>query len=110
MVSLVNSHTNATRIGWHLREIDLRFATGLPPGWLSYRREYPDTCGWQVGVGYKKNRSILARVAVIGEDGRLILDKHVAPTERVTDYRSHSETRVLYKLSSRKFTTQNDLY
>ena len=34
MVSLVNSDTNATRIGWHLWEIDLRFAPGLPPGWL----------------------------------------------------------------------------
>ena len=33
MVSLVNSHTNATRCGWHLREIDLRFSPGLPPGW-----------------------------------------------------------------------------
>ena len=33
MVSSVNSHTNAARIGWHLWEIDLRFATGLPPGW-----------------------------------------------------------------------------
>jgi len=33
MVSLVNSHTKATRIGWHLWEIDLRFAPGLPPGW-----------------------------------------------------------------------------
>ena len=33
MVSLVNSHTNNTRIGWHLWEIDLRFAPGLPPGW-----------------------------------------------------------------------------
>ena len=33
MGSLVKSHTNATRIGWHLREIDLRFAHGLPPGW-----------------------------------------------------------------------------
>ena len=32
MVSLVNSHTNATRIGWHLWKIDLRFAPGLPPG------------------------------------------------------------------------------
>jgi len=31
MVSLVNSHTNATRIGRHLWEIDLRFAPGLPP-------------------------------------------------------------------------------
>jgi len=35
MVSLVNSHTNATRIGWHLWETDLRFAPGLPPGWIS---------------------------------------------------------------------------
>jgi len=34
MVSSVNSHTNATRIGWHLWEIDWRFAPGLPPGWL----------------------------------------------------------------------------
>ena len=35
MVSLVNTHPNATRIGWHLWEIDLRFAPGLPPGWES---------------------------------------------------------------------------
>jgi hypothetical protein len=34
MVYLVDSHTNAIRIGWHLWEIDLRFAPGLPPGWL----------------------------------------------------------------------------
>ena len=33
IVSSVNSHTNVTKIGWHLWEIDLRFATGLPPGW-----------------------------------------------------------------------------
>jgi len=32
--SLVNSHTNTTRIGWHLWEIDLRFVPGLPPGWF----------------------------------------------------------------------------
>ena len=32
IVSLVNSHTNAARIGWHLWEIDLRFAPGLPQG------------------------------------------------------------------------------
>jgi len=37
MVSLVNSHTNATRTGWHLWEIDLRFAYGLPPGWRLVR-------------------------------------------------------------------------
>ena len=37
MVSLVIFHTNATRIGWHLWEIDLRFATGLPSGWVDSR-------------------------------------------------------------------------
>ena len=34
MVSLVKSHTNATRIGWHLWGIDLRLTLGLPPGWF----------------------------------------------------------------------------
>ena len=38
MVSLVNFHTNPARIGWHLWEIDLRFATGLPPGWWPVAR------------------------------------------------------------------------
>ena len=38
MVSLVNSHKNATRTGWHLWEIDLRLAPGLPPGRLQYSR------------------------------------------------------------------------
>ena len=32
MVSLVTSHTSATRIGWHLWEIDSTFAPGLPQG------------------------------------------------------------------------------
>jgi len=37
--SMVSSaHTNATRIGWHLWEIDLRFAPGLPPGWRQQHR------------------------------------------------------------------------
>ena len=33
MVSSVNCHTNATINGWHLWEIDLKFAPGLPAGW-----------------------------------------------------------------------------
>ena len=32
MVSLVNFHKNATSKRWHLWEIELRFASGLPPG------------------------------------------------------------------------------
>ena len=34
MVSLVNPHSNATSRRWHLWEIDLRFASGLPAGWI----------------------------------------------------------------------------
>jgi len=41
MVSLVNSHTNATRIGWHLWEIDSRFVPGLPPGWIMNNKPPP---------------------------------------------------------------------
>jgi len=53
MVSSVNSHTNATRIGWHLWEIDLRFASGLPPGWRS-----ANPCP-QISVRYKVGRNIV---------------------------------------------------
>ena len=42
VVSAVNSHTNASRIGWHLWEIDLMFAPGLPPGW--HPLEKGDVC------------------------------------------------------------------
>ena len=35
MVPLVNSRTKATRIGWHLWEIDLRIALNSTPGWLT---------------------------------------------------------------------------
>ena len=33
VVYLVSSRQIATRIGWHMWEIDLRFATGLLPEW-----------------------------------------------------------------------------
>ena len=41
-----------------------------------------------VGVGADGKRSILARVSIVNEDGNVIMDKFVAPTERVTDYRT----------------------
>ena len=41
-----------------------------------------------VGVGYGGNRSILARVSLVDRDGRCIYDRHVKPTETVTDYRT----------------------
>ena len=37
MVSLVNSHTNATRIGWHLWEIDLDLPLGYLQGGSLFR-------------------------------------------------------------------------
>eukprot|EP00961_Rhodomonas_salina_P222088 3003527-Rhodomonas_salina.2 len=41
-----------------------------------------------VGVGRFKNRSILARVAVVDEEGTTLLDEYVRPTERITDFRT----------------------
>ena len=46
MVSFVNSHAHATRIGWHLWAIDLRFATGLPPGWGDSIQSNPGPTVW----------------------------------------------------------------
>ena len=45
MVSLVNSHAHATRIGWHLWEINLIFALGLPPGCLGYNEDVEERLG-----------------------------------------------------------------
>ena len=46
MVTLVNSHINATRIGLLMWEIDLRFASGIPPGWVVVKRSAPqEACG-----------------------------------------------------------------
>jgi len=39
IVSLGNSHTNATIIGWHLWEIDLRFALNSTAGWQTKQQE-----------------------------------------------------------------------
>ena len=54
MVSLVNSHTNATssrwhlwEIRWHLWEVDLRFALNSTPGWHA-QRIYRGTSGQSV--------------------------------------------------------------
>lgn len=41
-----------------------------------------------VGVGADGKRSILARASIVNEDGNVIMDKFVLPTERVTDYRT----------------------
>ena len=39
MVSLVKSHANTTFRRWHLWEIDLIFASELPPGWRNLEFE-----------------------------------------------------------------------
>lgn len=41
-----------------------------------------------VGVGYKGEDSILARVSLVNHFGKCIYDKYVKPTEKVTDYRT----------------------
>ena len=47
MVSLVNSHTNAPRIGWHMWEIDLDLPLGCLQG------------GSTVNVGFPNRRKAL---------------------------------------------------
>lgn len=41
-----------------------------------------------VGVGPDGEDSILARVSLVNQFGKCIYDKHVKPTERVTDHRT----------------------
>ena len=49
MVSLANSHSNATSRRQHLWEIDLRFSPGLPPGWPARARGYSSSfLGWSI--------------------------------------------------------------
>jgi len=74
MVSLVNSHTHATIIGWHLWEIDLRFAPGLPPGWGGLpdalpalpRAEIPEP-----GLGFRNDDGALPLEAAGGGEAGL---------------------------------------
>ncbi len=40
-----------------------------------------------VGVGPEGERSALARVAVVNQDGNVLLDTFVRPKEKVTDFR-----------------------
>ena len=40
-----------------------------------------------VGVGPEGTRSALARVCIVNNDGHPILDAHVKPKEKITDYR-----------------------
>ncbi|RKO99371.1 hypothetical protein CXG81DRAFT_6566, partial [Caulochytrium protostelioides] len=42
-----------------------------------------------VGVGPEGERSVLARVSIVNFYGHVLLDTLVAPTEPVTDYRTH---------------------
>ena len=42
-----------------------------------------------VGVGFGGDESILARISIVNHFGHCIYDKYVAPTEAVTDYRTH---------------------
>ena len=85
MVSLVNSHTNSTRIGWHLWEIDLRFAPGLPPGWQEQLSAgHLVGCTHQAklhlrpGVALRDNLSRVASRAGLGRDfGAHMRNQHI---------------------------------
>ena len=72
MVSLVNTHTNATRIGWHLWEIDLRFAPGLPPGWPRFENaETPqDASSEEIPQDVYRGTSLIRNGAPLGPYSR----------------------------------------
>ena len=42
-----------------------------------------------VGVGFKGEESVLARVSIVNHFGHCVYDKYVKPREKVTDYRTH---------------------
>lgn len=42
-----------------------------------------------VGAGYDGRKDLLARVSIVNKSGRVLLDKYVKPTKKVTDYRTH---------------------
>ena len=58
MFSPVNSHSNATSRRWHLWEVDLRFAPGLPPGW-------PGADSWRLQV---LNQLVLEKYQLLAVD------------------------------------------
>jgi len=74
MVSLANSHTHATRIGWHLWEIDLRFAHGLPPGWFACGARGPDALSILTGW-------ILPHRVILGEECKSMRFKYEPASE-----------------------------
>lgn len=41
-----------------------------------------------VGVGPEGEESVVARVSLVNQHGRCVYDKHVKPTQPVTDYRT----------------------
>ena len=55
MVSLVNSHTNATSKRRHLWEIDLRFALNPTPGWLAGVKALSRLASARESAGAAKN-------------------------------------------------------
>ena len=71
MAFLVNFHTNATRIGWDLWEIDLGFAPQLPPGWRTMIQQSNFLDFYQgppVKVGGRRRRSTAAGLPAKGLD------------------------------------------
>jgi len=42
-----------------------------------------------VGIGFKGEESMLARVSIVNHFGHCVYDKYVKPREKVTDYRTH---------------------
>ena len=73
MVSLVNSHANTTRIGWHLWEIDLNLPLGYLQGGVGEALRVAShlrILGFGVqGVGFRIRRDAYVVITVLRANG-----------------------------------------
>ena len=77
VVSLINSHTNATSKRWHLWEIDLKFTLNSTPGWkspfsssLNYAGvcRIPASCGTYQGSQQRGSAPTMREGVEVGAD------------------------------------------
>ena len=87
MVSSVNSHTNASRIGWHLWEIDFKFAPGLrkPPQLKEVCRSASRSNLLALGIGGVLRPNLLA----LPHSGRPPLTSFLLPNMAETRHVGH---------------------
>jgi len=111
MFFLVNSHTNATRIGWHLWESDLRFAPGLPPGWASVAFFDPGIvvrccltprCAWAASAGLLRVFSATGNGTAGGAALPRDAPRGPEPESYITEYTLVYEDKLAFEIAPRR--------